>query len=299
MAKKRGKKTLVFSLKVWLSSGFVLLVAISVGLFFVDELDEDELPPTEASPWDWHEKEPHLKPMYVDFVQKDKKETFWAYVTPDVAQFYRKVPGSLQVREPSFPGQYAKFFNLSPQKVRLSHVSGVDKSGVHMAYIDPFDVAALSPRPGQQFFLTPLNNPTQKVLAVWQVEKGKNLLVYDPFQGQEASEKLTGKDLKRYNLQKENLLFANAYRKMTGRDWLALHGYQKAPKYALWRADFFGQTHAIATKETHFTAIPPAKKIEAITPGRSKVRRLVMLHLSCSASVSTKNISLFSFFISF
>jgi hypothetical protein len=144
-----------------------------------------------------------------------------------------------------------------------------------MAYIDPFDVAGLSPRPGQKFFLTPLNNPKKEVLAVWEVEKGKNLLVYDPLQGQDASDMLTEKDLKRYNIQKENLHFANAYRKMTGRDWLALYGYQKAPQYPLWRAEYFGQTHAVQSEETHFTAIPPDKKIKPLTPDQSKVRRLL------------------------
>jgi hypothetical protein len=104
-----GKQTLVNNMvspKLWLS-GFVLVVALSVKFFSVNEFKE--LPPPEASPWDWHETEPDLKPMTVDFLKTDKIETFWAYVTPDVAQFYRKVPGSLQVREPSFPGQYAKF----------------------------------------------------------------------------------------------------------------------------------------------------------------------------------------------
>ena len=281
MAPKPGERTLLFGLKLWLSSGLVLLVALAVRFFSsVNNEVDDELPPPPAEgvgPWDWHEIEPDLKPMTVDFLHNNddqKNETFWAYVTPDISRCYRQLPGSLQVREPSFPGQYVKFFNLSPHRVRLYHAPGADKAGVHMAYIDPFDVTGLSPKPGQQFFLTLLNSndPKQPVLAVWQVEKGKNLLVYDPFQGQDASENLTGKELKKYNIQKENLLFADAYRKMTGRDWLALYGYQNAPKYPLWRADFFGQTHVVQTEQSHFTTIPPANKIRPFTPDRSKVR---------------------------
>lgn len=255
------------------------------------------MPPTEANPWDWHETEPDLKPMAVDFLGKEKKETFWAYVIPDIAQFHNETPGSLAVLKPRNRGRYAKFFNLSPQKVRLFWYGGADRGGVHIVDIDPFEVAGTKTEPGNPFYLTPSNDP-KTVLTQWQVAKDSSLLVFDPLQGQDASKKLSEKELQKYKLQKENLLFANEYRKMTGRDWLAVYGYPKAPKYPLWRADFFGQTHVVETKETHFTTIPPEKSIQPFTPEKSKVRRMTLMFLwSCCPSLVPFSTKVLTFFL--
>ena len=56
-------------------------------------------------------RDPNLKAM--DVVLEDgSKETFHAYVVPDIATFYNKTSGSLQVTETPFRGIMGKFVNL-------------------------------------------------------------------------------------------------------------------------------------------------------------------------------------------
>jgi hypothetical protein len=58
--------------------------------------------------------DPSLKPMVVD----GDKETFLAYVTPDVSTFYQEQPGSRTAQSMAKP-LIARFNNLSPDKVQL------------------------------------------------------------------------------------------------------------------------------------------------------------------------------------
>src|SRR3569623_738198 len=82
-------------------------------LIAVQALSEDAVvtsdpgPPQHCAEWSgaqcsW---EPNLKPMTVDY--GPVKETFYAYMTPDVATFYNKNTGSTVPLRSGFTGMYA------------------------------------------------------------------------------------------------------------------------------------------------------------------------------------------------
>lgn len=55
----------------------------------------------------------------MEFDIGDGKETFMAYVPPDVSSFYQEEEGSRKSLEPYFKGIAGKFINLSPDPCRL------------------------------------------------------------------------------------------------------------------------------------------------------------------------------------
>jgi hypothetical protein len=63
-------------------------------------------------------QDPHLKKIQVD-LGTGTNATFLAYHPPDVSTFYQEAPGTREAMKPGFRGQFGKFINLSPNKVRI------------------------------------------------------------------------------------------------------------------------------------------------------------------------------------
>lgn len=63
--------------------------------------------------WDYN-----MQAMTVTF-ENDRKESFFAYVEPDVATFYNETEGHLRVAEPDFNGLFTKFVNMGPTPIQI------------------------------------------------------------------------------------------------------------------------------------------------------------------------------------
>jgi hypothetical protein len=100
------------------------------------------------------------------------------------------------------------------------------------------------------------------------VETGNSLYKYDPYGSiEEAAKALKAEELELYKLQFQSLAFNSVYEHATNRQWLALYGRKHAPRYFMWPADSFGQTHTITTQETHIVSLPD----DHAAKGKSKI----------------------------
>lgn len=63
--------------------------------------------------WDYN-----MQPMTATF-ENNVKETFYAYVEPDVSTFYNETEGQLRVVEPDFTGLFTKFVNMGPTPIQI------------------------------------------------------------------------------------------------------------------------------------------------------------------------------------
>ena len=62
-----------------------------------------------------------------------------------------------------------------------------------------------------------------------------------------------------------NRRFGAVYKNFTGgSEWLANYPSQP-PQHHMWRADYFGQQHAVQTMETQFTALPPTDALHKLS----------------------------------
>jgi hypothetical protein len=131
-----------------------------------------------------------------------------------------------------------------------------------------FGAAGTASYPGHAFLVTDAKSPNfKKPLDHFDVVKGNSLYAYDPYGSMEEARKyLSATELEQYKLQYDNLAFAKLYERFTGRQWLALYKRKEAPKYPIWPADSFGQTHTIVTKETHVKEMPPDEFAEKRVP---------------------------------
>lgn len=206
--------------------------------------------------------------MEVDF-GPSWKESFYAYVTPDVSTFYNETAGSRKAVEPRFSGTFGKFINLSKDILIVYWDPGSNSGGQKPSYIatlEPFGSSGTATYIGHQFFVTKANDaaanadPASHVLHRWKIERGNSLYYYDPYGSTEAAMKELGEqssDLQYYQMQLQNLVFAQQYKAFTnGVDYLALYKQKQPPRFHMWRADFFGQTHIVETKEIHFVETP-------------------------------------------
>ncbi|GAX13187.1 hypothetical protein FisN_17Hh117 [Fistulifera solaris] len=195
--------------------------------------------------------EPNLRPMEVF------DSTFYAYVPPDVSTYYNETDGTRKVQTMKHNGFFGKFINLSPDPVRV-HWDGGGSSGlVYISSVPPFSSSGTATYPTHKFVVTPENDSTT-ILHKWTIQSGNSLYYYDPFDFDyaKAQKALTEQQLVLYHLQWQNKQFAEAYKKFTGTDWLALYGQKLAPRFHQWRADFIGQTHSITTNQIHFVEKP-------------------------------------------
>mmetsp|Transcript_106 Transcript_106/g.163 ORF Transcript_106/g.163 Transcript_106/m.163 type:complete len:510 (+) Transcript_106:18-1547(+) len=224
----------------------------------------------------------HLQPVTVDFGEDRGVETYYSYVTPDVSTFYNATAGTKKAKQPSFPGHFGKFLNLSPDPVRIYwDGKGIGKDGNYIADMGPMEASATGTFPGHHFYVTPKKEPTT-ILHKWTVQKDVFLMIYDPYQNIQDDTQLLQKFyqnqllLKSYKLQKDNLHFAQEYKKVTGREWIGLYGPQKPLAYPLWSANYIGQTHIVPTQETHFTQFPSMEELQPLrqTKTETSVRQL-------------------------
>lgn len=170
----------------------------------------------------------------------------------------------------------------------VSRDAGKNKENVYIADIGPLEAAATATFPGHVFLVTPKADP-HNVLVRFEISADAALYPYDPLEDVSI---LNDNQLQQYTLQKENLEFAAAYKKKTGRDWLSLYRKRHPPRYYMWQANYFGQEHIVATEETHFHSLPPdlqpikAGERQLFTDFRSPVSlNLTLRVLSCEPRV--------------
>ena len=131
--------------------------------------------------------------------------------------------------------------------------AGKNKENLYIADIGPLEAAATASFPGHVFLVTPKTDPNN-ILMRFEIVADTALYPYDPLEDVSI---LNDEQLQQYTLQKENLDFAAAYKKTTGRDWLSLYRKRPPPRYYMWQANYFGQEHVVTTEETHFHSLPP------------------------------------------
>ena len=190
-------------------------------------------------------------------------ETFYAYVTPDVSTFYNETAGQRKAKIPKFSGQFGKFVNMSPDRVKVHWHSG--KRGDAPRYIsdiEPFGSAGTATFPMHKFVVTDFNDPS-RVLTEFKIVPDTALYYYDPFAGDalKAQKKLSPEQYQFYYIQLQNRVFAHQYRQFTGYDWLAIYKYKQPPRYHMWRADSLGQVHTITTNEIQIVSLPPQREL--------------------------------------
>jgi hypothetical protein len=195
--------------------------------------------------------------MFVDFGSYN--ETFYAYVTPDVATFYNETPGRKKAKTPRFKGLFGKFINLGPDSVRVYWESDtVGQDPVYISDVEPFGSAGTATYPNHKFIVTSKTN-VKKVLTRWTMKAGESLYYHDPLGSPEnAMKALSAAQLPLYHMQYLNKLFAAQYRKFTGTDYLALYQQKMPPRFHMWRPEAIGDTFTVESEEIHFLELPPA-----------------------------------------
>jgi len=203
--------------------------------------------------------DPHLKPMTFQFPHESTPRTFEAYFQPDVSSFYNDPPETHIIHKPQFNGLAGKFINMSPDHLSLYWDDGHE--GVIIADMPPFQAVGTATFPVHKFFITQKKDKQEIVHRIHMLPD-TNLYVYDAFEmGRASVRDLSESELELYHIQKNNLFFAQKYRKFTGRDWLSLYPLRQKPIYKMWNADYFGQQHWVTSSETHFNLEPPEESL--------------------------------------
>ena len=215
---------------------------------------------------------------------------FKAYVRADISSFYNEKPGSRMEHKPEYAGQAGKFINMSPDAVSL-YWDGPNGPVLNEEYVRPWASAGTACHPSHKFIFTKPNKPDQ-VLCRMTVVPGVSSYYCDPYADENShketdprarGEQLVGggrslnslwaKDKAQYDAHTLNLKFAAAYKNFTGgSEWLSMYP-KNPPRHKMWRADYFGQEHTVATKETQFVALPPADQLQPLRKG--EMRRTV------------------------
>jgi prolyl 4-hydroxylase len=137
---------------------------------------------------------------------------------------------------------------------------------VYIAEAAPFEAAATATFPGHKFLVRAKDDQLAD-LHKWVIKPDQTLYTYDPFEdGTLKLETLKPEQLELYNLQKNNLKFAEQYKAATGIDWLSLYPRRPAPINPMWSADYFGQEHSILSRETHFNELPNPENLVPLIP---------------------------------
>lgn len=157
-------------------------------------------------------------------------------------------------------------FNLSTFRNCIHRVDD-NNNPVAMGKCKPFHSLGTASFPGHKFFFGPTDYAESKVvLQHFIVDKDTDgpqaLYYYDPINipGDEEKTKenlatLTLSEYEKYNKMARNRKFAEEYKHITGREYLTMYPRPK-PVHFMWPADYFGQEHWVATRETHFKSIP-------------------------------------------
>jgi hypothetical protein len=201
-------------------------------------------------------KGPGQKSLSIGF-EGGIEDTFCAYDFPDIATYYNATPGSIKTKRPRFNGFFGKFINLSKDTVQVYwSPKGKNMQNSYIADVAPFGSAGTATYPGHNFVFTTRQDPSTELSRVV-MKTGNSLYKYDPYGNiEEAAKALKVEELELYKLQVQSLAFNSVYEHATNRQWLALYGRKHAPKYFMWPADSFGQTHTVTTQETHIVSLP-------------------------------------------
>jgi hypothetical protein len=148
-----------------------------------------------------------------------------------------------------------------------------------MREYEPFDVSSTSTFPKHSFVFTLADDPSTIVKRFHIQNYPANIYAYDPYHVPNDPEKtetnlqaLSKEDRAKYDHWRQTLLFNEQYKNVTGRSYLANY-LRKPPMHYMWRADYFGQTHWVTTKETHFVSTPPSDLLEPIDAYENRVLR--------------------------
>lgn len=235
--------------------------------------------PTCSIPGAVSDAEPDPALHEIDFDIGYGPETFEAYVQPDVSTFYGEEAGARGMpKKPRFNGLAGKFVNMSPQSVKLFWDPKNGRPGSIIAACRPFTACGTATFPTHRFYFSPHNQPDERLIT-FEVENGRSVYFYDPYDAPGDSEQtkknleaLTFEEFQKYEQHARNRQFMEVYKKETGRDYLAMYARDK-PSHFMWRADLFGERHWVTTKETHFVELPPEDELGKVN-SRGKERIL-------------------------
>jgi len=189
-------------------------------------------------------------------------EYFTGYVQPDIQTFTR---GEHQhARKPTMDGHAVKFFNMSPNAVRLYWMPDDDEDPVPMELMGPFEATGSASYPGHVFMIASTDddyNDNKTPLITYYITD-RIVYYYDPFYAPHDPKltrtrlaKLSLRDYEKYENLFRNRAFGKEYEKNTGREYISRFPRAR-PRHKMWRADYFDQEHWVTSKETHFKEIP-------------------------------------------
>jgi len=196
-------------------------------------------------------------------------ECFYFYIRPEISSMTN---GTYTIQKvPDYNGLAAKFFNMGSQSVRLYwHPPGKGKASL-IAYCDSFHTVGTASIVGHEFFFSSVDydetaaplSQYHKILCRFKIISDKNNYYYNPIyvpdnveQTNKNMGQLTLKQQTIYDMMVRNQLFAQKYKSITDRDYLAFYPRRK-PIHKMWNADYFGQEHFVTTSEVFFRKIPP------------------------------------------
>lgn len=196
---------------------------------------------------------------------------FKAYRRADISSMYQESPGARAEKVPSFSGLAGKFVNMSPERLDLMYDDGSGPPGSLIGNSGPFESTGTSTYPGHLFYF--VRPDTKKVICSMRVTNGTSIYYCDPFVKTDVSDPSAGvlrgpvlslddlneKERSFYDAATFNREFAPLYREFTGSEWFGNFPGEK-PRHKMWRADYFGQEHVVASAETHFTSLPPEEE---------------------------------------
>jgi hypothetical protein len=196
----------------------------------------------------------------------DGPKTTWVYVEPDITTFYEDEPPPASTPvQPQFNGFAGKFINMSNRSVTLFWIDGSKKHP--MRHHGPFIASGTATFPGHHFAFTENDQPDKVLKSFLVGSYPSSLYWYDPYfveNDPEATERnlneLNADERAKYDNWRRTLLFHEQYLNITGRAYLANY-LRERPMHHMWRADHFGQTHWVETRETHFVVEPPPDKL--------------------------------------
>ena len=171
-------------------------------------------------------------------------------------------------RKTTIHHSHSKYYILALR--RLPEEDAEAEEASVMEYMGPFSTGGTASFPGHVFFISAEDDPLIPLIRFHVKGAPDNRFTYDPYhiEGDKKKTKqnlkvLSKSDRKLYDKMRRTHLFNEEYKTFTGRSYLA-NFPRPRPMHHMWRADYFGQTHWVVTKETHVTTMPPDDILKAI-----------------------------------